>query len=511
VATYDIYTRVSDEDGRSGPSFGSPDEQEAVCRAWIEREGADVGEVVYDGNVSGAKPVDERELGRLIRRVEDGESAGIVVRYIDRFGRDMVENGMALKRIETASGRLVAPDSGFDSKHLNAESRMVYNILSAVAEAVRERNLENRKQGIRRAADRGVYLASNPPGGYDRREGKLSMQSKAKKLVREAYRRRADGQTFAGIAEWLRGAGADVETVDEWQPSRNRPDGKRKTFRPFAAITENGARQMLSNRAYLGEVVIPGEPEPRTGGAWAILTHAEWERAQAAGGHGKFRNNGKWSSQTRLHGLVYCRNGHRLKSGAIRTGKESTAAYLCTHPDCDQRAAIGAQRLDDFVEFLLMQAATAHEPHIAAVLEGDSRYSDALAAVEAARLELEAFVTEVKITDLGKEAWLDAKASRQAALDAARAELRATPAPPPVRKTATGKLMMFAEAYPGLQRDNNARFIQRIVVQPVGRGRRVPVEDRVEVYYTGAEEPADLSLAIAQGDAAVPAVAQAAA
>ncbi len=35
----------------------------------------------------------------------------------------------------------------------------------------------------------------------------------------------------------------------------------------------------------------------------------------------------------------------------------------------------------------------------------------------------------------------------------------------------------------------NAQFIERVVVRPVGQGRRAPVAERVEVYFLGAEEP----------------------
>ena len=35
----------------------------------------------------------------------------------------------------------------------------------------------------------------------------------------------------------------------------------------------------------------------------------------------------------------------------------------------------------------------------------------------------------------------------------------------------------------------NAQFLDRVVVHPVGHGRRMPVAERVEVYFLGADEP----------------------
>jgi len=485
--SFDIYTRVSDEDGRSGPSFGSPEEQEATCRAWAEREAVEVDEVAYDGNVSGATKVDDRELGRLVRKVENGESEGVVVRYIDRYARDMIEGALTLTRIVAAGGRLAAPDSGFDSANLNSDTRMVFNIQLAIAEAQRERNNENRRQGIRRAADRGCYLASRPPSGYDRRDGVLSIQPSAKELIREAFTRRAEGETFAGIATWLREVGANLETVDEWMPSKSRPDGKRVLLRPFASITENGIRHVIASRAYVGEVIVPtgvrGKPETRTGGAWAVISQQAWERANAVTGCGE--NTGALSAQVLLGGLARCKNGHRMSVGKSGSGP----AYLCTHANCNARAGISAEALDAYVASLLGDALLHREPHVSAIMEGDNRYQDALEAIEDARQELEAFVVEVSVVEIGKEAWARGRAARQAKLDAARAFLKTVPEPKP-RKLKKGKPMAFEEAEPGLMRVHYRRFVARVVVEPVGRGKRVAVASRAKVYWIGATEAA---------------------
>jgi DNA invertase Pin-like site-specific DNA recombinase len=505
---FDVYTRVSDEDGRSGPSFGSPEEQEAVGRRWIEQqEDAALGEVVYDGNVSGAKPVDDRELGRLIRKVEAGESAGIILRYVDRYARDMIEGAMALVRITEAGGRLIAPDSGFDSARLNAETRMVFNIQLAIAQAQRERNIESRMQGTDRAAERGVYLASKPPLGYNRRDGELWIQPRCKKLVREAFRRRAEGQTAVQILAYLRETGRGIETVDEWTPSRNRPEGKRVVLRPFDTLTENGVRHLLGNIAYIGKGIKPGSkvkgiPPTEYEGGWRIITDTEWEQARAAGGNGHFRNTGRWAAQARLRGLVYCENGHRLKVGALGTAEGKRAAYVCTHATCDRRAGIHAERLDEFVSEMVTEAVYADEPHVTAILAGDDRYERALAAVEAARAEVEAYRDGVKVTDVGGvDGWRRGLEARQAELEAARAALRdVTPTakpyskPLPVTDKDWARLSMDERREvigTAMDRDANARFVARVVVSPVGRGRRVQVGERAEIWFVGAAEAWD--------------------
>jgi hypothetical protein len=116
----------------------------------------------------------------------------------------------------------------------------------------------------------------------------------------------------------------------------------------------------------------------------------------------------------------------------------------------------------------------------------------ALDAVEAEREELDNFVAEIKVSEVGKDASIRGKNAKQAKLDRARAELKATAAPAPVSKK-RGKLMTFEQALPSLEREQNARFIEKIVVKPIGSGRRAPVSERVEVWWVGSEEPYDLT------------------
>jgi DNA invertase Pin-like site-specific DNA recombinase len=481
----DIYVRVSAVGDREGESFGSPAEQETAARAWAERAGLTIGEVVTELDVSGATPVDERELGRLVRKCEAGESGGIIVRYADRFARDIIEGARALQRIHEAGARLVATASNFDSGNLTADTRMLFNIQMSIAQAQRERSREFRLQAAQRAAANGMYLAGRPPLGYSRDEkGRIHPHPEAKALIREVFRRRAKGVTMRALRDYLREAGAEIETRDM------RRKQERQALRPFAHLTEQGVRHVLKNRAYLGEATVPngdkGKPTVLSSAHPAMITPETWERAQAAGGsyHPK---NGKHAARARLAGLVYCERGHRLKVGGGRRGRTH---YVCTTEDCDARVGIGAEQLDAYAGYLIQAAVVGNEPHVIAVLQGDDRYQRALDAVEAARVELETYRATIRVSDVGADAWKRDVATRQAALDLARAELRSLPAPPRdpyAVPTLAGEA--FSEWLPRHEREVNAQFLDRIVVRPVGHGKRAPVAERVEVYFLGAEEP----------------------
>lgn len=98
MAAMDGYIRVSRTVGRKGGSYISPKVQRDKITGWAKLQDVELGEVVAEEDVSGAKPVDERELGRLFRRVESGESQGIIAYKLSRFGRGR------LRRCRLSSG-----------------------------------------------------------------------------------------------------------------------------------------------------------------------------------------------------------------------------------------------------------------------------------------------------------------------------------------------------------------------------------------------------------------------
>jgi hypothetical protein len=85
----DAYIRVSRVMGREGDSYMSPAIQEADIRRWAKTNGVTIAETpTIEEDVSGGKAVKDRGLEKLISRIEHGQSGGVLVHHIDRFGRD---------------------------------------------------------------------------------------------------------------------------------------------------------------------------------------------------------------------------------------------------------------------------------------------------------------------------------------------------------------------------------------------------------------------------------------
>lgn len=127
-----------------------------------------------------------------------------------------------------------------------------------------------------------------------------------------------------------------------------------------------------------------------------------------------------------------------------------------------------AAKLDAYVEVLLMTAVVDREPHVGAMIEDDTRYQDAMAAVHEAEPVYEEFRDSVELQrELGIRGFADGLRVRKKALELARQELaKARPAKGNGRRGRKGRMMTYEAFLDEYQRDSNARLIDRIVLKP---------------------------------------------
>src|SRR5438477_13186968 len=104
---FGISIRISKEGYRSKEEVEAQlDRYERDCRKWLADRGLAVDEtaVQRESDVSGMLRAEDRQLGALVERVEEGALAGIVCPDVDRFGRN-VEYGCAVwRRVVGQSG-----------------------------------------------------------------------------------------------------------------------------------------------------------------------------------------------------------------------------------------------------------------------------------------------------------------------------------------------------------------------------------------------------------------------
>lgn len=300
--SFDGYVRVSRTQGRSGDSFISP----AVQRDTIDRlaaaKGVVLGEVVEELDVSGAKAAKDRELGRLIQKVEAGDSGGLVVWKVSRISRSVADGALVAKRIRDAGGRIIAED--LDTGQTTGK------LLLALLLAFAEDELDARRAGWReaqmRAAARGVY-PSRPPLGYLKDEnGVLTPDPDSAPAIAEAFHMRAQGESIRRCQTMLKERGV--------------------------AVGATTMAEVMRNPVYLGRIehgVSGTEDYIYQEGTHPALTNLmTWQAAQRRGPSPV--RNGRVGGRGVLLGIITCAGcGRKLTVTGSGSGERRTLSYVC--------------------------------------------------------------------------------------------------------------------------------------------------------------------------------------
>jgi DNA invertase Pin-like site-specific DNA recombinase len=475
--TYDGYVRVSRVGGRSGDSYRSPSDQEGIIRRLAREKGLTIDEVPHEEDTSGKAPIEERALGRLIRKIEKGHSAGLIVYRVTRFSRDFVDGVMAAERVRAAGGRLIGEDIDTSMPGSRGYLAMLLDIA--------ENELDNRRATWKRATDgaieRGLHLGKVPMGyvrpvvgrsdGGKATHGPLILDREHPErieAVRYVFHQRALGATWGRIQ-------ADLEE------------------RFGLRLSRSSVYQLTSSRAFVGEV--RSGDSVRKNAHPAIISEAEYQAAAAQAGDAPIRN-GLIRGTGMLHGLVYCA-GCGKQCYLNSTGKPGVGSYGCTNrrkERCPAPASMLVDRLDAYVlPGILDRIDTTWDAAAHAQREIES-----MTAMIDAEKELAAFLEHVSVAVLGED-YAPEVTRRREAVRAAIAEAAA------VRRMAQEAGMVDLgddQARPIDPRDPEewnalpitkrreiaAMAVDHVTVSKAGRGSfgKQPMEERVRVEWRGS-------------------------
>jgi DNA invertase Pin-like site-specific DNA recombinase len=461
--------RVSRVGGREGATFISPDVQRDQIKAYARAHGHKIVAWQEDLDKPGST-LNRPGIQAALAQVDAGEAEGIIAAKLDRITRSIADLGKLLQRASTDGWNLVAVDVGLDLGMPNG--KLVAHVLGAIAEWELDRRRNDWQLARERAVARGVHVASRIPTGYQRgEEGRLAVDEEVAPLIRELFRRRAEGQGWRTLATFLSESGVVT------------PYGNQT----WTAGAVNG---IIRNRVYIGEArsgeYVHADAHP------AIVTFADWQAAQAPGKMPQARSD----DPLMLSGLVRCgscryvakadhmkdRHGDRL--GMYRC-RGTYASGKCPRP-----VAILARVLDPIVEKKLLAWLAAQEP-TARADKASAELERAAAEARAAEAELLAYVSSETLAIAGRSAFEHGLAARRQRLDEAQnaeAGLRS-------RIVTIGKLTPadLVDAWPGFtvaeKRELVAAAVDAVVVWPHQSGS-LP-GDRVRIVPLG-EAPVDL-------------------
>jgi DNA invertase Pin-like site-specific DNA recombinase len=461
MPTLDAYVRVSQVRGRDGDSFISPAIQRDRIAAWAQAHGHRIAKVHDELDASGGT-VDRPKLNEVMRRIEAGETGGIVVFKLDRFGRTLVDSLALVERIEEAGGTFASVNDGFD---LSTDTgRLVLRIMLSLAEFELDRIRGNWDEAQRRAVERGLHPSAIVPFGYERTDGRpLEPHPVNGPLVTRLFELRAEGAAWVDLRTFLAAQGAQTQRGrDVW--------------------TLRATRDIIRNDVYLG---IASHGEHRKDGAHPALTDpATWRRAQRRGTQSVSRA----ADPALLTGLLRCA-GCRY---AMRPVTRKLADGRIVH---DYRCRCGSEKAGSCPDAATATGTDAIEEYVVnrflerVKLTARASTNGKLAALEAALVRAQQTLDDYALdTDL--QATLPIETYR-AGLDIRRRQLEAACAALDAKhdETAVPALPVetLREDWPTLTVDERRRLLA-VVIDCVFVRRRAggePIADRTHICWRG--------------------------
>src|SRR5262245_19574977 len=215
---------------RLGEDAKSPGEQKARLLDNAERDGAEMVAIYEELSVSGRTPLHKRlGLTAAIEMVEREEADEIAVAYFDRLVRSVRIQQEMVERVQAAGGKVLALDIG-EVTDDTAARWMSVALLAVINEGQTRMTAERTADSKANAVARGVPPFGRIPPGYRRRadDGTIAVQRAEAKVILEAFRLRAKGESVETVRRYLRDHGI----------VRNR----------------KAVANILANRFYLGEL-----------------------------------------------------------------------------------------------------------------------------------------------------------------------------------------------------------------------------------------------------------------
>jgi DNA invertase Pin-like site-specific DNA recombinase len=365
---FDGYVRVSDVGGRGGESYRSPSDQRVIIERLAGQFGLALGEVVSEEDVKGSTAIEERELGRLVRKVEEGESGGLIVWNVKRYSRSWRDGILVADRIFAAGGRLLAEDF----QHVGMGARSMLSFILELGEEDLRQRAETWDRSTAGAVARGIHSGSVPPLGYEWPTAVIDLgegRRRVKKLgplepngdaarVRAAFEAKAAGAPWSEVARIL------------------------------GAKSKSAATRVLSNRVYLGEA--RSGQHVREGAHPAIVDEVLFARVQRR----QETAVGDTSKRVTLLAKV-------LKCGSCRQtltwdGSMAKPGYRCKNLQCERKVAIAAEKIEPVVVELALGWHAVNQPWFALTRElEDAMLPARMQALQAARAEVESLREQI--------------------------------------------------------------------------------------------------------------------
>lgn len=198
------YARVSTV--RQVTEGESLDVQQRTIAGYGLMHGMTIDCVFVERGVSGSKRLSDRPEGAaLLAAIRPGDV--VITPKLDRMFRSALDALDVLADLKKRNIALHMVDLGGDVS-TNGVSKLVFTILSAVAEAERDRTRERVAEVKRDQRTRGRYLGGKPPFGWRAGDaGELIAVPEQQRAIERMHALKVSGATLRAIAQQISGDG----------------------------------------------------------------------------------------------------------------------------------------------------------------------------------------------------------------------------------------------------------------------------------------------------------------
>jgi DNA invertase Pin-like site-specific DNA recombinase len=184
--------------------------QRNAIAAWASARGVQIVEWCTDEAVSGGAALDARpELLRALALVREHHAGCLVVAKRDRLARDVMVAAM-VERLAADAGAAVLSVAGEGTDapdNDDPSARLLRRMVDAFAEYERALISLRTRKALAAKRTRGEAISGNPPWGFMCSEGRWVPNEHEQRALALALELRAQGATFASIADSLAIAG----------------------------------------------------------------------------------------------------------------------------------------------------------------------------------------------------------------------------------------------------------------------------------------------------------------
>lgn len=299
--------------------------------AYADRCGYHVIGEYIDRALTGTKD-DRPDFQRMIKDAEKRQFQIIIVWKLDRFARNRYDSAIYKRQLKKYGVRVVSVMENITD---SPEGIILEGLLESMAEYYSANLSENIRRGQQASLAKGCYCGGSVPFGYKISDRKFVPDEKTAPIVRELFRRYADGEPVVSI-------------VNDF----NKRGFRTPRGRPFRIASFD---KTLLNTAYIGEYIYSGKVIPDMCPALidkatfdaAIARRNANRRAPAAG-----RSDVEYALQGKLFcGL--CGLPMRGDFGTSKTG-ERFYYYSCS----SRRRHLGCKKKSekkDFIEWYVCE------------------------------------------------------------------------------------------------------------------------------------------------------------